>query len=327
MLVTVVCATVLVLLAGCGVEVITPGTATETPPLQPLTTPLPTHVATVTAPFQPPPATATPTATPIPIIHVIQEGDTLGGIAAAYGVSVEALQVANGIENPLLLQIGQELVIPTGEEVAVGGPGLLLPTPTPLPFGVRGMGFYETPVGSLWCLGEVVNTTAYSITNVLVQVTLFDSAGVAVTEGTADLAAADILPPSARAPFGVLFVSPPPDFTSHQVTILRGETAGELGAGYVPLVVEGAAGTPLGPQFEVSGTVRNGGPTQTVFNVMVIVTTYDGEGRVTGFRQRAVEVGGGLAPGGTASFSVLLTAHGDAPADFSIIAFGRTQGG
>lgn len=308
-------------LTGCG-GVITPEPETEVPALPPTDTPS-FHPPTATAPFHPTPATATPTVTPTPVVHVIQEGDTLAGIAAAYGVSVQALQAVNGIENPLLLPVGQELIIPTGEEEAASQPGLLLPTPTPLSFGLRGVGFYETPVGSLWCLGEVVNTTPYTLTNVQVQVTLFDPAGTPVVERDV-FAAADVLFPSDRAPFGILFVSPPPNFASHRVTVLRGEFAGALADEYISLAVEEVSSVPSGPQFEVSGRIRNTDPARSAAGGVVIVTTYDSEGRVTGFRQQTVDVGEGLAPGAAVPFRLLFTAHGGTPADFSVVAFGRT---
>jgi len=317
----IVCAAVLALLSGCG-GVITPESGTATPALSP--TGVPARPATATAPFQPTPATATPTITPTPIVHVIQEGDTLEAIAVQYGVSVAALRAVNGIADPTLIQVGQQLTIPTGDEVAASDPGLLLPTPTPLPFGVRGVGFYETPVGSLWCLGEVVNTTIYTLTNVLVNVTLFDASGTPVIEGDA-FAAADMLPPSARAPFGILFLSPPPGFESHRVTVLRGEFAGGLANRYVSLSVEDASGTPTGPQFEISGTIRNTDPGREAATVVVIATTYSEEGTVTSFRQQAIDVGDGLTQGATVAFRMLLTTYGGLPADFSVIAFGRTR--
>jgi D-alanyl-D-alanine carboxypeptidase len=46
----------------------------------------------------------------------VQEGDTLGAIAARYGVSVEAIAAANGIADPASIQVGQVLVVPGGEE-------------------------------------------------------------------------------------------------------------------------------------------------------------------------------------------------------------------
>lgn len=272
-----------------------------------------------------PPDTATPTLSPTPIVYYIQSGDTLGSIAAQYGVSVQALQAANGIDNPLLLQIGQQLIIPTGVEEDYEAPSFLMPTPTPVPFGVRGVGFYETPVGSMWCLGEVVNTGVDSLTNVIIQVTLFDSAGNPVAQGDTFLTTT-ILPPSERAPFGILFLSPPADFASHQVTILRGEATGALNEGYVPLFAEQVSSAPSGEQLEVTGMVRNGAPEQSVTQAMVIVTVYDAEGIVTGFRQQSIALPDGLPPNGTTPFRVRLNAHGGFPADFSVVAFGRTGG-
>ena len=46
--------------------------------------------------------------------YTVQAGDTLGGIATQYGVSVASLESANGITNPTDLQIGQVLTIPSG---------------------------------------------------------------------------------------------------------------------------------------------------------------------------------------------------------------------
>jgi LysM repeat protein len=72
---------------------------------QPTASPTPTPAAT--------PTPAPPSPTPAPArTYVVQEGDTLGAIAAAYGVSIEALMTANGIQDSDVILIGQELVIP-----------------------------------------------------------------------------------------------------------------------------------------------------------------------------------------------------------------------
>lgn len=44
--------------------------------------------------------------------YTVQSGDTLGAIAASFGVTVTALASANGIQNPNLIQVGQVLQIP-----------------------------------------------------------------------------------------------------------------------------------------------------------------------------------------------------------------------
>lgn len=314
--------TALVVLTACG-EVVTPQPTIVTSPAD-TATPAPTSTLrpTATAPIVPPAATATPTITPTPVIHVVQEGETLLSIAFDYGVSLQALQATNGIENPLLLQIGQELIIPIGEEVTETTPGLLLPTPTPLPFDVQGVAFYETPVGSLECLGEVVNTTAFTLTNVLVRVTLYDNAGAALATGDVP-AAADLIPSGGRSPFRILFTAPPPAWASPQVTVIRGDAAGALVASYVPIVVTEIEAQPSGSQFQVSGVVENTSVEQAAGSVSIIVTTYDAQGLVTGFRQGTARGEGTLTPGATAPFTLLFNFYGDIPADFNVIALGR----
>lgn len=46
--------------------------------------------------------------------YVIQSGDTLSVIAERFGVSIEALSQANGIDDVNTIRPGQELVIPAG---------------------------------------------------------------------------------------------------------------------------------------------------------------------------------------------------------------------
>jgi LysM repeat protein len=42
----------------------------------------------------------------------VQQGDTLAAIAQRFGTTTQALQQANGIEDPNQIVIGQVLVIP-----------------------------------------------------------------------------------------------------------------------------------------------------------------------------------------------------------------------
>jgi hypothetical protein len=76
--------------------------ATAKPTFRP--SPSPTPVST--------PTPAPPSPTAVPRTYVVREGDTLGAIASAYGISIETLMTANGIEDSDVILIGQELVIP-----------------------------------------------------------------------------------------------------------------------------------------------------------------------------------------------------------------------
>lgn len=62
----------------------------------------------------PSPDAAAPAGTTRVETYVVKSGDTLDGIAGRYDVSVDAIMEANDLDSDLL-QLGQKLVIPTGE--------------------------------------------------------------------------------------------------------------------------------------------------------------------------------------------------------------------
>lgn len=82
--------------------------ATATIVLSPTATlpPTETYTATITPTFTP---SATATATQI--VYTVQNGDTLGGIALRFGVTVEAIQALNNL-NSTIIVVGQTLQIP-----------------------------------------------------------------------------------------------------------------------------------------------------------------------------------------------------------------------
>lgn len=85
-------------------------TGTRTPTAR-TTTAAPAGVTTApAAPAANP--TQTPATAPQGERYVVQPGDTLGQIAARYGVTVEAIVQANKLDDPDVLRIGQELIIP-----------------------------------------------------------------------------------------------------------------------------------------------------------------------------------------------------------------------
>jgi LysM repeat protein len=323
---SILCILSTVMLAACG-TVVTPQPTRGPAPTNTL---LPIHTPVIgsagKAPALPLADTATPTVSPTPIVYVVQSGDTLLGIAMEYGVSVEAVQRANGIQDPQYLRVGQELLIPTGEEDAEASSGnVLLPTPTPIQFDMQGVACYETPVGSLWCMGEVINTIDAPVTNVNILVTLFDPNGQRVAEKDT-FVASDLIPPGGRSPFGVLFADPPSGPIIPQTTIVRGEVAGELTDAYISLTPVDVESRSDGQQIEINGSIRNDDAQRAANHLTIIVTTYDADDQVTGFRQSAIELEDPLVPGSAAPFSMLLDAYGDDLADLSIVALGIVSG-
>lgn len=137
--------------------------ATPGLPSQPASTLLPGAAVTEAGPSpveagdqtnqpQPPtldtPGAAIPTAQPLPgetpsegtlvepTIYKVQPGDTLSSIASRFDVSMEDLMLANGLDNPDYVQVGQDLLIPIGglPPATPTFTPVPIPTDTPLPF-------------------------------------------------------------------------------------------------------------------------------------------------------------------------------------------------
>jgi LysM repeat protein len=117
-------------------------TASPTPEVLPtLTDAAPTLLPTDT------PLPASPTPAGEMLVHVIKSGETLSGIAKAYGVTTQALIEANGVSDPNQIIAGQELIIPVSGQIyptATARPRITdtprpqptrkpAPTPTPTP--------------------------------------------------------------------------------------------------------------------------------------------------------------------------------------------------
>jgi LysM repeat protein len=145
--------------------------------------------------------------TPTPLVHVVQSGETLLGIASRYGIGLEALLVANPGVDPRLLSIGHELIIPNAEGEPVGA---LLPTPTPVSFDLSPVRCYRTPTAGLWCLTTAHNTNAAAIEGMAILVTLLDAKGEALAREPA-YGPLNHLPRDSVMPLAAFFSESPTD--------------------------------------------------------------------------------------------------------------------
>ncbi|WP_420645433.1 LysM peptidoglycan-binding domain-containing protein [Candidatus Leptofilum sp.] len=94
--------------------------------------------------FPPIAPTNTPEPDDGPLIHIVQPGDTLGTISQLYDVSLDEIMAENGLSNPNIISVGQQLVIPIGgvstpvpEDTAVPEEAVL---PSPIPTEPVGAG-------------------------------------------------------------------------------------------------------------------------------------------------------------------------------------------
>ncbi len=305
--------------AGCG-QVIT---------LTPTPTPAPTatiEVAVLSSPAAPtdtpapytPAPTPTPTMTPTPVFHTVQAGESLLAVANRYNISVAALQDANGILDARTLQIGQQLIIPREEELEAEAN--TTPTATPMPLAVENLHFSETPIGGLWVLGEVVNTSGVALEQVRVGVTLLDESGAPMIEASS-LAALDLVDVDERAPFAVLFGTMPGKFDQYRAYALSAVPA-YVGSYYRDLNVgEIEVRSDRYASYTVTGKVFNVGPEEAV-DIQVVLTAYDPLDRVVAVLQVTPDYNV-IPRGGNTDFTAVLAPVGGPVARVEAAAQGR----
>ncbi|NPV09439.1 MAG: LysM peptidoglycan-binding domain-containing protein [Anaerolineae bacterium] len=294
-------ATALVLLAagtlpGCGAG--DPGRdGTSTAPRRPAASGTATTLPTWTDEPVTPTSTATPTATPTPIVYAIQQGDTLVEVAARFGVSASEIQEVNGITDPRLLQIGQEIIIPA----ASGEGDRSTPTPTPMPVHVSSQADVRTQAGLAVVLGEVVNDSPQGVEEVTVQVELQDGSG-SVLASITTAAMADVIAGGGRAPFAVVIGEAPP-YQRAVARVIRALPEVPARLVHQALSVAESTGRAVYDRtFVVMGKVRNLGE-ETALDVFVVVTLYGRDGAVIGAGREPLEP---VPPGSRAVFQVSL---------------------
>ncbi len=313
-------------LTACGGGVITGPTPTA--PSLAVQVAAPTLLPTLGDLALTPVPTNTPAPTPTPVIYVIQPGDTLLGVALQYNVTLDELQQANGVLKPETLQIGQELIIPIGlshSQGNSGSAGVIAPTPVPLPVSVENTARYQTPVGSLWVLGEVLNATDQPVENVQVRVGLLNAAGVEIT-AQSNFVALDSISAGGRAPFSVAFPDTPPEVAGYHALVVRADPAYNYESRYAQLEVTDVITRQVGSQYRVTGAVHNSGNSHAK-NAQLVITLYDQSGKVSGFRQYPLPDEMLAAGGSVPFFDVTLAPDPSAPmvARSTVVAAAHTQ--
>lgn len=172
------CLLVLLLHAGC--ENVQPDLAVEaTSTLGAYSSrpsPTSTSISSVPATIAPSGPTATPFA------HIVQQGETLLGIAIRYGVTLDDLLIVNPSVDPRILSVGQNVLIPGpgGEPVT-----LLLPTPTPVPLQVGQTHCFPATGDTVRCLAKITNSLTSPLEGIAVQISLFDAIGDPIGQSNA----------------------------------------------------------------------------------------------------------------------------------------------
>ncbi len=243
----------------------------------------------------------TPLPTPTPFVYEVQVGDTMSEIAEKFGVSLDALTLANPDVSPNSISIGTKLNIPSNPANPTGAL-----TSTPVPAPVKQIKCYSTTDKGMWCFVLVHNDSADVFENLSAQVTLVDEKGQNFV-GAQAFSLLNILPPGKSLPLMIFFPPKIPASARPQVQMLTGIRLLPDDARYLPaslhntLVQVDASGR----SAQVSGTVRLPGDATPASTVWVIAVAYDNIGRVVGARRW--ESTDGIPPGGDLQFSFMFS--------------------
>lgn len=292
------------LLTGCGqviqyVPALT-ASAPATVSIPIFVEPTPSDTSTP-APATPRP-TRTPTPTATPFVYKVQVGDSLSVIAQRFGVTVGELQQENEIPDASFVVAGEDLIIPEPSQAgAVWGSSR--PTPTPITFSHQNLLFSFTSRGSLWVLGEMLNTSSETLEQVQVGIKLLDEEETVLAEGGAH-ALLSLVGPGESAPFSILFTEAPRSFSNYIVYPLSGVPAHE-GGYYKDLVVESLSiAGERSSSHTITGLVRNVGAEEAT-DVQIVLTAYDALDRVVATR-RVRPDNDVIAPGAETTFAAIL---------------------
>ncbi len=247
-----------------------------------------TVTPTIVSQFNVPEPTTAVGVSPIPsptaFIYRVKSGDTLFDIAASHNTTTQVITELNPDLDPSFLLIDQEIVLPA---LAVTSESTPVPTMASVGVELSGLNKVENPTGGIWLFGEVHNGTGQSVENIVVKLQLIDDSGQLLEEEQVWVAV-KILGVDARAPFGILINPAPEGNVNFQAQITSADEVVDVGNRYTNFEVISSEVTIGNSRVRVTGQIQNTG-TIAVDSISIIVTIYDGTGRVTGYTVKELD--------------------------------------
>jgi len=151
-------------------------------------------------------ATLLPSPTSTPRSHSVKLGETLGGIALIYNVSLDSILKINPEVNPNTMTVGMTILIPAETQV----PGNQTPFPTPIVMPVTNLHCSSDSIQGVWCFGTIENVSDSIQESVVINVNLADQQATALFSQKA-LLPLNVLFPGEKLPFAVYFSPIMPD--------------------------------------------------------------------------------------------------------------------
>ena len=244
--------------------------------------------------------TPLPTATSFP--YVIQEGDTISGLAERFNISQDDLSAANPEIDPQNMPIGSTIFIPNSSSASAEAS-----TPTPVPVPITQAVCHPSLDNGLWCFALVHNNTSGLLEDISLQITLIDENGALIASQPAFLPL-DGLPPNASLPAYIFFPNVPAN-ANPQVQLLTAIQLDDAQTRYLPVTLNNALAQidDNGFTAHLSGEIRLPAESKAATQVWVAAVAYDKQGRVVGIRRWE---GGAIQPGTNLLFNFSVASTG-----------------
>ncbi len=180
---------------------------------------------------------------------------------------------------------------------------------------------YETPLGSLVCLGQVYNPLDKPVEQVAVGVQLLARDGTLLAAQEAVISRW-VLPEGATGPYRIIFDPVPPEYLWARPYVKTGQVASDIEHRYASLALQEVSGAFVIDQYQVTVSITNKS-LYPVEGIAVTMTLLDEVGQVTGFRREYLDTHRRLAPGETLALSLKVIPQGPNTVAFDAFAEGH----
>lgn len=192
--------------------------------------------------------------------------------------------------------------------------------PIALYLSMSGSACYETPVGSLICMGQVTNGWDKPVEQVTVGVQLLAQDG-ALLASQEVLVSRWLLPEGASGPYRVLFDRVPEGYAGARAYVTSGQVVPTTNTSHARLTLQPASGTFVRDQYNVTLSIINLN-TRPVEQVTITMTLLDNHGLVTGFRRIPIEASRRLDPNEALALTIKVIPQGPNTVAFEAFAEG-----
>ncbi len=254
-----------------------------------------------TSEIQPP--SPIPAPTPTPTIHIVTLGETISSIALRYGLDMNSLLAANPAIDPYALIVGDEVIIPAGDDqVQIGS----LTEPLSLELSLPEC--FHTLEGGLWCYAILSNPLEETAANLTVTFKVISASSEAVASHTVP-AILNQLEPGKNIPASVYFPAPIPASFEVTASLASALPVSQSGKTFFLVNTDNPLIEISGRLAKVSGVaVPAADPGKTV-DVCVTALAYDVNGKLVGIRRTENRVT--LEPEKGVVFNMYVYSFGD----------------